>query len=134
MKNHLQKISRGFTLIELLVVIAIIGVLASVVLASLNSARQKGEDSGAKANLANIRPQAEIVYDNDGNYANVCADATVANGVTAAGGDCADDTNGWAVEAPLGTSTAVWCVDYTGVAAEFAAATVDEAGGDFVCD
>ena len=54
---------KGFTLIELLVVVAIIGILASVVLASLNTARAKGADASIKANLANIRAQAELVYD-----------------------------------------------------------------------
>ncbi|OGI57146.1 hypothetical protein A3B85_03385 [Candidatus Nomurabacteria bacterium RIFCSPHIGHO2_02_FULL_37_13] len=59
----------GFTLIELLVVVAIIGILASVVLASLNSARGKGADATIKSNLVNMRPQAEILYDSWGNYA-----------------------------------------------------------------
>jgi prepilin-type N-terminal cleavage/methylation domain-containing protein len=137
MKTFLQKTARGFTLIELLVVIAIIGVLASVVLASLNSARQKGEDSGAKANLANIRPQAAIVYDDTGSFATVCSDPTVAAAVTEAGGTCAADTTngtGWGVEAPIGTSTDVWCVDYTGVSGEFAAGTIVGPDTDWTCD
>ena len=58
----------GFTLIELLVVVAIIGVLASIILASLNSARNKGADSAIKANLANMRPQAELIYSVSGCY------------------------------------------------------------------
>ena len=51
---------RGFTLIELIVVIAIIGILASVVLASLALSRAKGSDAQIKSNLHTIQSQMEI--------------------------------------------------------------------------
>ncbi len=57
---------RGFTLIELLVVIAIIGILSSVVLASLNTARQKGSDAAVKSDIATIRTQAALDYGSNG--------------------------------------------------------------------
>lgn len=58
---------QGFTLIELLVVIAIIGVLSSIVLSSLNTARNKGMDAAAKSNLDGARAQAELFYDSNNN-------------------------------------------------------------------
>lgn len=53
----------GFTLIELLVVIAIIGVLASIVLASLNSARQKSRDARRIADIKQLQLALELYYD-----------------------------------------------------------------------
>lgn len=58
----MKRTNKGFTLIELLVVIAIIGILSAVVLASLNTARTKGNDAAIKANLSGIRSQAELLY------------------------------------------------------------------------
>lgn len=63
---------RGFTLIELLVVIAIIGILASVVLASLNTARQKGKDASAKSAFNQVRAGAEIIYSSANSYIDMC--------------------------------------------------------------
>ena len=60
--------SKGFTLIELLVVIAIIGVLASTVLASVNSARIKSRDARRKADLRQISMALELYYDAYGAY------------------------------------------------------------------
>jgi len=59
---------RGFTLIELLVVIAIIGVLSSVALASLNTARMKARDSSRMAQLTQIRAALELYYLDRGYY------------------------------------------------------------------
>ena len=63
-----SKLSRGFTLIELLVVIAIIGILSSVVLASLNSARQKGRDAKRISDVKQLQLALELYYDANGQY------------------------------------------------------------------
>jgi type II secretion system protein G len=60
--------NKGFTLIELLVVIAIIGLLASIVLVSLNSARQKARTSRAIGDLRNLQTALEMYYDSVGSY------------------------------------------------------------------
>lgn len=60
---------RGFTLIELLVVIAIIGMLSSVVLASMNSARKKARDARRLSDAKSLQTALELYYsDNGGTY------------------------------------------------------------------
>lgn len=111
-----QKLHKGFTLIELLVVIAIIGILASVVLASLNSARDKGADAAIKSNLNNARGQAALYYDDNGDYAGVCADGTgTIFDMIPDGGTCRDDASHWIAYASLiSASTSAYCVDSEG--------------------
>ncbi len=54
--------SRGFTLIELLVVIAIIGLLASIVLASVSTARTKGQDAARISDVKSLETAMELYY------------------------------------------------------------------------
>ena len=68
MRNMLNRKERGFTLIELLVVIAIIGILAAVVLVSLNSARQKSRDARRIADIRQIQTALELYYNDNSGY------------------------------------------------------------------
>ncbi len=69
--NHfIKKSLTGFTLIELLVVIAIIGLLATIVMASLNSARAKARDAKAVSEFRQIGVALALYYDKYGRYPN----------------------------------------------------------------
>ncbi|HVY67669.1 MAG TPA: type II secretion system protein [Patescibacteria group bacterium] len=59
---------RGFTLIELLVVISIIGLMASVVLVSLNGARKKARDAKRLADIRQFQSALELYYADNNQY------------------------------------------------------------------
>jgi len=59
---------QGFTLIELLVVIAIIGILSSVVLASLNTAREKSRDVRRITDVKQIQLALELSFSSNNAY------------------------------------------------------------------
>ncbi len=148
----MKKLQKGFTLIELLVVIAIIGILSSVVLASLNTARNKGNDAKVKAQMAGARASAEVYFDTNNGYG-TAADCTSAMFADNASGmanytlpanvilnypsgtvvRCGSNGASYAITASLnnGGVAAYWCVDSTGKSKQTAGA--QPANNTFPC-
>ncbi len=139
----MKKYNKGFTLIELLVVIAIIGILSSVVLASLTSARIKAADAAIKSDVSSVMKQAEIYSGNNGNNYGVFSQATcptVTGGGTnlfqndstmvgilnhavvqgSHGSSCSSSDSAFAVAVGLKTTGQSWCGDSTGTVKQFA--------------
>lgn len=82
---------KGFTLIELLVVIAIIGLLSTLAVVALGSARVKARDSKRLSDLKQLQTALELYYTDQGSYPS-------GSGVTlgVAGGNYAClDAGGW---------------------------------------
>lgn len=113
---------KGFTLIELLVVIAIIGMLSSLAVVSLNTARNKARDAQIKSDLSQFRTYAEVTYDS-GVYTGLditdvtpaltppeCSDEAAYQVVLLA------DGTAWAAYADLCSEAGNFCVDSTGQA------------------
>ena len=80
MKTLRNKNEKGFTLIELLVVIAIIGLLASVVLLALNSARAKSRDAKRLADVRQIASAFELFFNDVSAYPTGNANYVVVSG------------------------------------------------------
>ena len=75
---------KGFTLIELLVVIAIIGILSTLAVVALNSARLKSRDAKRVSDIKQVQTALELYFGDQNGYPTELAAVTL--------GGTADDT------------------------------------------
>ena len=116
-----KKFTKGFTLIELLVVIAIIGILASIVLVSLNSARAKGRDA---KRVSELQQMARVVAIADTGSAVALAGCTAINALTTT---CSGNASGLASFVESSSATA--CTVSSAAVCHYSVATASGAAG-----
>lgn len=121
------RFSKGFTLIELLVVIAIIGILATIVMVSLNTARIKARDARRSSDMHQIALAMEMCYDDA-----VCNGTTSSGSykdVTATTGPTAIGTYMPVVPTSAGSGTAYAWVVNTATRSKYLVCALLESGG-----
>lgn len=90
-----SRLSKGFTLIELLVVIAIIGLLSTLAVVALNSARQKSRDAKRVADIKQIQTALELYFADQNGYASHGAGSNLVLGGASSRALCGGTTPGW---------------------------------------
>jgi len=129
--------NKGFTLIELLVVIAIIGLLSSVVLASLNSARLKARDARRTADIKQLQTALELYFDSNRAYPSALTDLTSGGFIPAVSVDPLNTTTHvYTYSANTGGTTYCLTADFEGTAPTSASAcptgTTAGSGSDYI--
>ncbi len=121
--NKVFSPKKGFTLIELLVVVAIIGILASIILLNLNTARGRANDTKVKGQLSQFRGAAELYYGGQlpNSYDGFCQSQEATklmdqnNYPDGIAPECKASSQAWAVSHPwVSDPTKSFCVDSSG--------------------
>lgn len=119
----------GFTLVEALAVIAIIGFLASIIVVNIGNSKKQGKDTAVRGALLEVRNAAELYYNQNLTYEDVCKKNSkdlakdgdfgrLGDYIDLHNGDdgkigCVATEEGYAVISSLNLGDC-WCVDYQG--------------------